>query len=104
MPHRFYVKLKNGGVISPDIADSESFSYSGLESPWNGMHILPGEQVSFSVKYYISEKNASEIKCFAYNIYSNYIDQIYLYEDIADTDGYISRLVEKEIERIESVK
>ncbi|MDE5992266.1 MAG: hypothetical protein K2G87_04375 [Oscillospiraceae bacterium] len=104
VPHRFYVKLKSGGVISPHIADSESFSYSGLESPWNGMHILPGEQSSFSVKYYISEKNASEIKCFAYNVYSNYLEQIYLYEDIADTDGYISRLVEKEIERLEYVK
>ena len=104
VPHRFYVKLKNGGVISPDIADSERFSYSGLESPWNGMHILPGEQVSFSVKYYISEKNASEIKCFAYNVYSNYLEGTYLYEDIAGTDGYISRRVEKEIAGLASVK
>lgn len=104
VPHRFYMKLKNGGVIHPDIADSENFSYSGLESPWNGMHIPPGEQVSFSVKYSISEENASEIKCFAYNVYNNYLDQIYLYEDIADTDGNISRLVEKEIERLEYIK
>ena len=104
VPHRFYMKLKSGGVIPPHIPDTENFSYSGLESPWNGMHIPPGEQVSFSVKYSIPEEKASEIKCFAYNVYSNYLDQIYLYEDIADTDGYISSLVEKEIERIESVK
>lgn len=100
VPHRFYVKLKSGSVISPHIADGENFSYSGLESPWNGMHIAAGEQVSFSVKYCISEKNASEIKCFAYNVYSNYLEGIYLYEDIAGTDGYISRIVEREIEKL----
>lgn len=104
VPHRFYMKLKSGGVISPHIPDTENFSYSGLESPWNGMHLSPGEQVSFSVEYSIPEEKASEIKCFAYNVYNNYLDQIYLYEDIADTDGNISRLIEKEIERLEYVK
>lgn len=103
MPSRFYMRLINGRVVPPHIADIESFSYDGLESPWNGMHIPAGEQVSFSVKYYLYEKSASEIKCFAYNVYDIYTGTN-LYTDIADTDGYISRLVEKEIARLESVK
>ncbi|MDE7301844.1 MAG: hypothetical protein K2N60_00840 [Oscillospiraceae bacterium] len=98
MPSRFYMKLINGRVVQPHIADSESFSYDGLESPWNGMHIPAGEQVSFSVKYYVYEKSASEIKCFAYNVYDIYTGTN-LYTDIADTDGYISRRIEREIAR-----
>lgn len=99
-PNRFYIRLKNGSVLSPFIADfvsgEKNFSYGDPESPWYGMHIPAGEQVSFSIKYYVSERNASQIKCIAYNVYKN------LYADFADTDGYISYRVEKEFEKMTS--
>ncbi|MDE7279217.1 MAG: hypothetical protein K2N26_05770, partial [Oscillospiraceae bacterium] len=102
VPHRFYVKLKDGGVLSPRVADDGFFSYGDPNNPWYGMHIPAGEQVSFSVTYYVSEQNASQIKCFAYNVYNNYYDDIHLYADIADEDGYVSQQIAFEIEKLKN--
>lgn len=103
IPRRFCVKLQSGSVLFPEIAD-ERFFYGDYDNPWYGMYVPAGEQVSFSVKYFISEKNASQIKCFAYDVYSDYFNGIYLYADIADEDGGISRAVEKRIETLKRTK
>lgn len=98
VPKRFYIRLNDGSVLSPFIADfvsdEKNFSYGDPESPWYGMHIPAGEKVSFSIKYYVSERNISQIKCFAYNVYKS------LYADFADTDGYIAYRVKKEFEKM----
>ena len=102
VPHRFYVKLKDECVLFPNVADDGFFSYGDTNNPWYGMHIPAGEQVSFSVTYYISEYNAPQIKCFAYNVYNNINANIHLYADIADEDGYVSRQIISEIEKLKN--
>ncbi len=104
VPHRFTMRVQNNYIAFPKIVDKELFSYGDLENPWNGMYVPAGEQVSFSVKYFITEKNASQIKCFAYDVYSDYFNGIHLYADIADDDGGISRAVEKRIETLKRTK
>ncbi len=100
VPHQFIIRLQNNYIAFPKIVDKELFSYGDLENPWNGMYVPAGEQVSFSVKYFISEKNVSQIKCFAYEVYSDFSRSIYLYADIADEDGHVARDIEKEIEKM----
>ncbi|MDE5577928.1 MAG: hypothetical protein K2J11_11140, partial [Oscillospiraceae bacterium] len=46
---------------------------------WNGAHVPVGEQISFSVKYYVSEE--TEIDHFAYNVYGVYG---VLFEDLCE--------------------
>lgn len=99
-PHKFTMRVQNNYIAFPKIVDKELFSYGDLENPWNGMYVPAGEQVSFSVKYFISEKNVSKIKCFAYEAYSDFSRSIYLYADIADEDGHVARDIEKEIEKM----
>lgn len=103
VPKRFYMRLQSGSVLQPEIAETRFF-YGDYDNPWYGMYVPAGEQVSFSVKYFITEKNASQIKCFAYDVYSDYFNGIYLYADIADEDGGISRAVEKRIEALKRTK
>lgn len=102
VPHRFIIRLQNNYTAFPKNADKELFScgdLGDLENPWNGMYVPAGEQVSFSVQYCLSEKNVSQIECFAYNV-SDFSRSIYLYAYIADEDGHVARDIEKEIEKM----
>lgn len=72
-PRRFYA-VWNNGFTSPRIADGEKFLYDDKDGFWYNADVPVRGQISFSVKYCISEK--TEIDCFAYNVHSGLFETL----------------------------